>query len=141
MPDYLPALIASSIMIGLLLIVLFWIMRVLRRASKWSFAEALSENGLASCSRLIAFLGFIVIVDVLFGFGLFAVWSLFTKGSLPSMTGALAFASGGATLFTPYFANQIKTGLATVVTAPPPPQITSTNPPSVNNGVVLQKLL
>jgi hypothetical protein len=118
-------------MIVLLIAVIGWIARVLRQSAGWSLAVALSEGGQASSSRMIAFFGFIVIVDVLLGFGLFSVWSLFHTKALPSMTGALSLLGGSATLFTPYFANQVKAGFASAITAPSSVQITLASPSSI----------
>jgi hypothetical protein len=70
-------------------------------------------------------------VDVLLGFGAYAVWSLFHSNSLPSLSLALALLTGAATLFTPYFANQVKTGVSSVLATPTPMQITLVSPSSL----------
>ena len=88
-----------------------WTARVLHSSGTWSLSGALSDNGLPSSSRLIAFLGSQVTLAVLLGTGCYVIWSLFSENKMPSLTPVLAFASGGMTLFAPYVANQIGSAL------------------------------
>ena len=95
------------------------ISKVLRHDRDWSFADAVSAaDGKASSSRLIAFLGFIVMITVILGIGYSSLWIFLQTGQLPSLTGATTFLAACAALFAPYMANQI--GMA--IGGPVPPQ-------------------
>ena len=109
-----------------------WVVVTLRRSATWSLGGALSDNGSPSSSRLIALLGALMTMGVLSGIGCYAIWSLVTTGTLPPLTSAMAFAGGGATLFAPYLANQVKDGMSAVAGSAP---ASSVNPPSVANGI------
>lgn len=62
-----------------------------------------------SASRLIAFLGMLVILAFFVGVGLWLLWELLSKGVVPTdLDRLLNFFAGGATLFVPYLANQFK---------------------------------
>jgi hypothetical protein len=108
-----------------------WVAVTLRASPTWSLGGALSDNGSPSSSRLIALLGALMTMGVLSGIGCYAIWRLLTDGTLPPLTSAMAFAGGGATLFAPYLANQVKDGMSSLAGAAP---ALSVNPPSVPNG-------
>ena len=68
--------------------------------------EILTKLG-ASSSRLIAFLGALVILGLFIGFGIFALVGFGKTGKIPSgMSDAIKFLVGGLTLFAPYAVNQ-----------------------------------
>src|SRR5262245_1367729 len=100
-----------------------WTINILRSSKAWSLPAALSENGLPSTSRLIAFLGSQITLAVLAGAGCYAIWSLFTKNTLPPLSPLLAFAAAGMTLFTPYLANPLRAGLGDTLTGGPVPPV------------------
>jgi hypothetical protein len=82
--------------------------RILRQDKDWTFADAMSgADGKPSASRLIAFLGFLVIVAVILGISYSTIWVFLETGQLPVLSGATTFLLACAGLFTPYLANQI----------------------------------
>ncbi len=105
--------------------VVFWIMTILyaalligivvtlRRTPNWSLAGALYESGDASSgaggkpssSRIIAFLGMLVLLVIYIGFGYVALWNVLHNQELPNING---FLLTGLSLFAPYAANQFK---------------------------------
>jgi hypothetical protein len=85
--------------------------RVLKSDRDWSLADAMSgADGKPSTSRIIAFLGFLVMIAIILGIGYSSIWVFLKTGQLPSLSGASAFLAACAGLFAPYFANQL--GLA-----------------------------
>ena len=100
----------------------------------WSLAHALSEemDGSAvpnpavepaaagtvmvgSASRLIAFIGMLVILAFFIGIGLWMLWKLLSTGCVPSDLDKLtSYFYGGAMLFAPYMANQFKAALSAI---------------------------
>jgi hypothetical protein len=61
----------------------------------------------ASVSRLIAFMGMMVILFMFLGFGIFAMYSFAFTGEMPASTDmVIKFLAGGMTLFAPYLVNQ-----------------------------------
>jgi hypothetical protein len=85
--------------------------KILGRDKDWTFADAMSgPDGKPSISRLIAFLGLLVMVVVILGIGYSSLWVFLKTGQLPSLSGATTFLVACAGLFAPYVANQI--GLA-----------------------------
>lgn len=105
--------------------------RTLTRDKDWSLADAMSgPDGKPSSSRLIAFLGFLVMVVVILGIGYSSIWAFLQTGQLPTLSGASTFLLACAGLFAPYFANQI--GLA--VGGPSPAQ-TTLAPVVVQSGI------
>lgn len=85
--------------------------RHLERDRDWSLADLLSgADGKPSSSRLIAFLGSLVMIVIILGLGSTSLWVFLKTGQLPTLSGASTFLAASAGLFAPYFANQI--GLA-----------------------------
>lgn len=79
--------------------------------------EMLTKLG-ASSSRLIAFLGTLVILGLFIGFGIFALVEFGKTGKMPSGMGdAIKFLVGGLTLFAPYAVNQFS-GIFNSLTSP-----------------------
>jgi hypothetical protein len=79
--------------------------------------EMLTKLG-ASSSRLIAFLGTLVILGLFIGFGIFALMEFGKTGKMPSGMGdAIKFLVGGLTLFAPYAVNQFS-GIFNSLTSP-----------------------
>lgn len=106
------------------------------RARRWRLTDALSEDVTyvdaaghsvtlltASASRLIAILGLIVILSLYIGMGLLTLRAFALGGAVPSVVDTmLKFLVGGAGLFVPYLANQVRAGLekkATTLAATP----------------------
>lgn len=100
------------------------------KSSDWTLAHALSEESeqitsttdgkttqtvmVGSASRLIAFMGMLVIMAFFIGVGLWLLWRLLASGSVPpDLDKLLNFFYGGLVLFAPYLANQIKGALTT----------------------------
>ena len=125
---------AVWILILISLIILFVIWRVVAAlsaaGSTWTLAMALSENEVlkdaagnpvtdpvtgqpkslvsASSSRLIAFMGMVVIVCMFLGIGYYIIWGLFTGIDVAAkLTGIWAYFAAGSSLFAPYAANQL----------------------------------
>ena len=99
--------------------------------SSWSLSVALSEEEIVrdangqtlvdpqtkvpvtrtspSTSRLIAFMGMLVIVCMFLGTGYYILFGLFTGAAVADkLSGIWSYFLAGATLFAPYAANQIK---------------------------------
>jgi len=124
--------------IGSLLTLL--LIRAALSSSKWSLADALSEEAevtsmetdpaggvkprldassgkplmvtemRSSTSRLIAFMGMIVILLMFLGFGAFALYSFGKTGDMPDSTDKIVnFLFAGLTLFAPYVVNKFST--------------------------------
>jgi hypothetical protein len=95
------------------------------RARRWRLTDALSEDVAysdeaghsvtlltASASRLIAVLGLIVILSMYIGLGLLTLHAFAVGKATPSAVETmLKFLAGGAGLFLPYLANQLRAGL------------------------------
>jgi|GEM_PF-351854 len=61
----------------------------------------------ASISRLIAFMGMMVILFIFIGFGVFTLYSYAFTGEMPDSTDkVIQFLAGGLTLFAPYLVNK-----------------------------------
>jgi hypothetical protein len=121
------------------------ILAILRALRKWSLAEALTEdtgNGVfkASISRLIALLGFVVIICIYLGTGCSVIYRILGGGSIGDLGGLGTFLVGAAALFTPYLANQIKGAVIGVANGPTgssqatAPVITAFSPKGVQSG-------
>ena len=103
--------------------------------SKWSLADALSEEASvvslesdgnsgfrprlgvdgkpimvtelrASSSRMIAFVGMVLILLMFLGFGIFSIYSFAKTGVMPNTDYIINFLTAGMTLFAPYLVNQ-----------------------------------
>ena len=109
---------------------------------QWRLADALSEadtigtNGaaaaprlVASSSRLIAFLGLIVMLILFLGFGSIGVLHLLRTGQVPDLDKIAGYFVGGATLFLPYLANQAKEAVSAL--GPKAPEKPDPTPPPV----------
>jgi len=78
----------------------------LRRSNNWSLAQALQENdGKPSSSRMIAFLGLLILMVLYMGIGYVAIWRLLNNEALPNVN---TFLLTGLSLFAPYAFNQLK---------------------------------
>jgi hypothetical protein len=87
---------------------IFGLTRVLKRDKDWSLADAMSEaDGKPSTSRLIAFLGMLVMASIIFGLGCSSLWVFLETGQVPALAGVTPFLIACAGLFTPYLANQV----------------------------------
>ncbi len=116
--------ILIGLITGLLACVLLALVGGLRQAAAWSIGDALSEEAgnqpnplpagqkpimVASSSRLIAFLGLSVILILYLGFGYIIVWDhFFSPNRTIDAKTLLTFLFGGATMFAPYLANQLR---------------------------------
>lgn len=59
-----------------------------------------------SSSRVIAFVGMIVILLMFMGFGIFSLYAFAVQGEMPDSQNIVYFLLGGSMLFAPYGANQ-----------------------------------
>jgi hypothetical protein len=89
-------------------------------SQEWTFADALSEESdpqpspppagkpvmVASSSRLIAFLGLIVILALFLGVGYYLLWCLFTQRELKELDYTIKYFYSGLVLFAPYIVNK-----------------------------------
>jgi hypothetical protein len=103
------------VIIGLMTFILFFGVficgRHLNNDKDWNFGDLMSgADGKPSASRMIAFLGFLVMTTIILGIGYSSLWVFLKTGQLPALSGASTFLVACAGLFTPYFANQV--GLA-----------------------------
>ena len=87
---------------------------ILRGLKNWSLSEALSEDGKASISRLLALLGFTVIISIYLGTGCGVIFRILDGGTVTDLGSLGTFLVGGAALFT-RIANQIKEPLTGMV--------------------------
>lgn len=95
--------------------------RVLRLDKDWTFADAISgSDGKPSISRLIAFLGFIVMISLILGIGYSSLWVFLVTGQLPNLSGATTFLLACSGLFAPYLANQVGLALGPPLPTPQP---------------------
>ena len=88
----------------------------LRRSNHWSLAEALQDTDQKpSSSRMIAFLGLLILMVLYMGIGYVAIWRLLNNEALPNVN---TFLLTGLSLFAPYAFNQLK-AFATGLTGGP----------------------
>lgn len=102
-----------------------WLARGLHKDNAWSMGKALSDNvnveqtdlqdpgktilaPMPSSSRLIAFLGMIVLLATFLGVGTVMIWTLGTTGKVPEMESAQGFLLAGMSMFAPYLISQGK---------------------------------
>ena len=79
---------------------------ILRRSNDWSLAKALQEaDGKPSSSRLIAFLGLLILIVLYMELGYVVIWRLLNNEPMPDVQ---SFLLTGLSLFAPYAFNQIK---------------------------------
>jgi hypothetical protein len=114
-------------------LLLMFLLAGLMRSNTWSLADALSEEAayqpnplpagtkpimVASSSRLIAFLGLVVILCLYLGIGYAYIWDRFFKPDAAiNMKNLLAFLFGGATMFAPYLVNVLSTAFSSYTTS------------------------
>jgi hypothetical protein len=113
------------VLVGAFLAIAFIRAAVSSSTTKWSLAEALSEEVTleeipkgekdpkkvtrlcASTSRLIALMGMMVLLLMFIGFGTFALYSFGKTGKIPSsIDKVVKFLLAGLTLFAPYTVNK-----------------------------------
>jgi hypothetical protein len=110
-PDYVFWLVYGP-MIAILVGGFIYVGKMLGKDRDWNFADAMSgADGKPSSSRLIAFIGMLVIVTVILGIGYSSLWVFLTTGTFPALSGVTTFLVACAGLFTPYLANQIGTAI------------------------------
>lgn len=135
-PTWVVVLVFGTVL-GFLLISLSAVRRSLANDPDWKLAHALSEeldtppptppaSGatgvtppvapvlVGSSSRLIAFMGMLVIMAFFTGVGLWLLWSLLRTGQVPDMDRLVNFFYGGAMLFAPYMVNQLRAALGSL---------------------------
>jgi hypothetical protein len=111
-------------LITALLLSMFVVIFVCLFRSKWSLAEALSEESsvqppattqkgevktLASTSRLIALFGLMGILTIVLGVGYTIIWNLLLYQKPPdNLSEIRSFLLGASCLFAPYLANQLR---------------------------------
>jgi hypothetical protein len=118
---------------------------IVRGLKGWSLNDALSEdtgNGVfkASISRLIALLGFAVIICIYLGTGCGVIYRILGGGGVQDLSGLGTFLAGSAALFAPYLANQIKSAVIGVANGPTGstpgglPSVSSLSPNTISGG-------
>lgn len=126
MPEGILKLIITTMYI-LVTFGFFGVWKSLRSDKNWSMARALSENtvveqqdpadatkktsvviDLPSSSRLIAFIGLIVLMVTFLTLGAVMIWTLGRTGQIISMGNAQDFLWAGMTMFAPYLISQGK---------------------------------
>lgn len=137
-PTWVVVLVFGAVL-GFLLISLSAVRRSLANDPDWKLAHALSEELdtpppptppaagatgvtppvapvlVGSSSRLIAFMGMLVIMAFFTGVGLWLLWSLLRTGRVPAdMERLVNFFYGGAMLFAPYMVNQLRAALGSL---------------------------
>ncbi|MFP5221691.1 MAG: hypothetical protein ACLGSA_05325 [Acidobacteriota bacterium] len=122
---------------GLLVVSVLFIFAKLRTDPQWSLGRALSENtvveqqdpddackkklvyiDLPSTSRLIAFLGMIVLLSIFLALGTVMVWTLGRTGKIISLGDAQNFLWAGLSMFAPYLISQGRDALKAFGCAP-----------------------
>jgi len=109
---------------------------------QWPLKNALMDDSAVggpkpSISRLIALLGFAVIISIYLGIGYSVVFRLLSGSAVGDLSGLGTFLVGAAALFTPYLANQVKSavvGVANPQGGTTPPSVVSLSPSAVTNG-------
>jgi len=108
---------------ALVLLGVHWLAKGLHKDNAWSMGKALSENTIVeqndlqnpgmtvmapmpSSSRLIAFLGMIVLLATFLAFGTSMIWGLGKTGTVPDMEHAQGFLLAGMSMFAPYLISQ-----------------------------------
>lgn len=100
----------------------------IRKALKeWNLKDALSEEAsmpadtpadklldsagrpymVSSSSRLISFMGSLVLVALLIGFGYYMIWAYFSGGPVPDIRNITDFLLAGSGIFIPYAVNKL----------------------------------
>lgn len=129
MPESLLKLIITTMYI-LVTLGFLGVWKSLRSDKNWSMARALSENtvveqqdpadstkktsvviDLPSSSRLIAFIGLIVLMVTFLTLGAVMIWTLGRTGQIISMGNAQDFLWAGMAMFAPYLISQSKDAL------------------------------
>jgi hypothetical protein len=97
------------------------VLRGLIGSQQWTLVDALSEEAdpqpsplqpgqkpvmVASASRLIAFLGLVVILSLFLGVGYYLLWCLFTGRSTSHLSDITSYFYSGIVLFAPYIINK-----------------------------------
>ena len=99
----------SVISLGMTIFLIYAIhqtVTTLRHSNDWSLALALKENdGKPSSSRLIAFLGLLILMVLYMEIGYVVLWRLLNNEGVPDVH---AFLLTGLSLFAPYAFNQLK---------------------------------
>jgi hypothetical protein len=137
-----PETLTISIIVGvvlLALVALLMVRKALAQSSGWKLGDALSEEAdltdakgtpivilSASSSRLIAFVGLIVLLSLYLGFGVFILYYFGTGQQIPAgLDDIEKFMLAGLTLFAPYAVNQTRAaveGLTSTAPNNPTPQ-------------------
>jgi hypothetical protein len=126
-------------------VLVVFIIAILVGLRKWSLSEALMDDSGSggpkpSISRLIALMGFAVLISIYLGIGYSVIFRLLSGGAVGDLTGLGSFLLGAAALFTPYLANQIKSAAIGVASAqagastPSSASITSISPKTIAGG-------
>jgi hypothetical protein len=121
-PAQAPAIfwITLVIVTAFIALLMLSVIRGLMGSQEWTFADALSEEAdpqpspppagkpvmVASSSRLIAFLGLIVILALFLGVGYYLLWCLFTQTPLSQLDNTTKYFYSGLVLFAPYIVNK-----------------------------------
>jgi len=127
-PQFVPMSegLLACILAATYVLVLFgihWLAKGLSKDNAWSMGKALSENTIVeqtdlqnsgktvmapmpSSSRLIAFLGMIVLLATFLAFGTSMIWGLGMTGKVPDMESAKGFLLTGLSMFAPYLISQ-----------------------------------
>jgi len=148
-PEAIVTLIfALAVVTIFLFITLSWFLLGLARNREWSIADAVSEEAgdqpttlppgvkpimVASSSRLIAVVGFLVLVAMSIGVGYGIIWSIFTGRPL-QIQGLLSYFYGMGTLFAPYAFNQLSQAFGAFAQTPQTPA--SSTQPAVTQPAV-----
>jgi hypothetical protein len=126
-------------------VLIFFIIGMLIGLHKWSLRDALMDDSASggpkpSISRLIALMGFAVLISIYLGIGYSVIFRLLSGGTVGDLSGLGSFLLGAAALFAPYLANQIKgaaIGVANAqaaASASSSGSVTSISPKSVPGG-------
>jgi hypothetical protein len=134
----------------LVLLSIRWLATSLSKDNAWSMGKALSENTIEeqadqqnpgktvmapmpSSSRLIAFLGMIVLLATFLAFGTTMIWALGRTGKVPDMENAQGFLLAGMSMFAPYLISQSREAVKALGgnPGPPAPPAATTKQPTV----------
>jgi len=131
-----PNWLVVSITVAVVVLALFALLLVrkgLSQSSGWTLGDALSEEAdltndqgtaivemRASSSRLIAFMGLVVLLSLYLGFGVFILYYFGTGQTLPKDLNDIEnFMLAGLTMFAPYAVNQFRAAMEGLTSTAP----------------------
>jgi len=131
-----PAYVFWAVYGATTVVLVIWLLAILLGLRHWSLKQALMDDSAIggskpSTSRLIALLGFTVIISIYLGIGYSVMYRLLSGSAVGDLSGLGTFLLGAAALFAPYLANQVKSAVVSFANAPPTPAMADPSPKNV----------